>query len=213
LDGVLSEDGTNSFSIPMNDMDRAMAQNSIASLFSGFAFNWSGKLFPKYSWPWTAAREAAFVLANQGRYTSAELDRLFESDDTGPIGSLVIAHLLALANSPEGAKNAATRGLTRLSAEDFLRDCGLFLEGKSGLAVSFAEMVKALRALPENELKALLAVMPEGETTLIREAASALREKPDSPQAVVLRPVLSKYWNTTLRAKVREALREFTALP
>ena len=73
---------------------------------------------------------------NRGRYTDMELDRLYRSEDTGPVGCLVIARLLAAAGVPV-SKTFAQQGLLRLGPDDFLRDCNLFLRGESGLARSF----------------------------------------------------------------------------
>ena len=209
LDRFLGGNETNTFFVPLDEVDRAMAQNSLAAFFSGFAFEWSGELFPKYSWPWTIAREAAFVMVSQGRYTDVELDRLYDSEDTGPIGCLLIARLLATVGSPT-AKSFALQGLIRLGTQDFLRDCDLFLRGGSGLARSFAGMAGTLRTLPADDVAALVAVLPEGEANLLRESAVALREKPDAPPATVLSPIIGKYWEGYLRAKVRQSLRQLT---
>jgi ankyrin repeat protein len=212
LDRFLGRNETNTFFVPLDEVDQAIAQNSVAAFFSGFAFESSRELFPKYSWPWTIARETAFVMMSQGRYTDVELDRLYNSEDTGPIGCLLIARLLATAGSPM-AKSFALQGLMRLGTQDFLRDCGLFLRGESGLSRSLAGMAEALRTLPENELAALVAVLPEAGANMVRESAAALREKPDAPPATVLSPIIGKYWEGTLQAKVRQALRQLTAPP
>ena len=74
-------------------------------------------------------------------------------------------------------------------------------------------MARALRTLPADELAALVTVLSEGEANLLREAAAALREKPDAPPATVLSPIIGKYWEGTLRAKVRQSLRQLTAPP
>ncbi len=209
VDRLLGGSETNAFNIPMDEVDKALAMNSLAAFFSGFAFDWSNKLFPKYSWPWTAAREAAFVMISQGRYTDAELDRLYNSEDTGPIGCLALAHLLSAAGSP-AAKTFALQGVMRLGTADFLRDCNLFLRGESGLARGFAKTTDALRGLSEDEVAGLTAALPEAEATLLRECAAALRAKPESPADSVLAPALGKYWEESLRAKVRAALYRLT---
>ena len=59
----------------------------------------------------------------------------------------------------------------------------LFLRGDSGLARAFARMIAVLRTLPEDELAALLAGLPEREANLLREAAGALRSHPDARTA------------------------------
>jgi hypothetical protein len=206
------DEGTNKFGVPVDDRDLAMAQNSVASLFGGFAFNLSGKLFPKYSWPWTVARESTFVMLGQGRYTDVELDRLHKSDDIGPIGWLAISRLLGMAGS-SASRDFALEGLIRLGSGDFLRDCNLFLSGDSGLARSFAKLAGVLRTMPDDELAALIAVLPEAEAKLVREASAALRTHPEAAPASVLTPALENYWQENLRARVRDSLRQLSLPP
>ena len=212
LDRFFGGNETNAFRVPSDELDQKMALNSVATLYGGFAFQISGDLFPKHSWPWTVARESAFVMLNQGRYTDVELERLYSSDDTGPIGCLMIARLLRTLESPTSSK-FAVQGLVRLDREDFLKDCDLFLRGDSGLARTFAKLAEVLRTLPEDELAALVAVLPETEASLLRESAAALRAHPDGLPAAVLAPAIGKYWQETLRARVREALRQLTVPP
>lgn len=204
VDAVIRDFGTNKFVIPTDEVDLAMAQNNLAALFTGWFFKWGNHLFPKYSWPWTATREAAFLLISQGRYTDLELERLYQSEDTGPIGCLAIARLLSAAGSP-AVKGFALQGLARMGKQSFLRDCQLFLRGDAGLAASFARMAGVLRAMPPAELDSLLKILPEAEAMLLREAATALRTQPDAPLDQVLAPALGNYWESRLRAKVRAA--------
>lgn len=204
VDAVIRDFGTNKFFIPTDEVDLAMAQNNLAALFTGWFFKWGNHLFPKYSWPWTATREGAFLLMSQGRYTDLELERLYQSEDTGPLGCLALARLLSAAGSP-AVKGFALQGLARMGKQSFLRDCQLFLRGDAGLATSFARMAGVLRAMPATELDSLLKILPEAEAQLLREAATALRTKPDAPLDQVLAPALGNYWENSLRAKVRAA--------
>jgi len=212
VDRLMSGSETNVFFVPLDEVDKAMATNSMAAFFSGLVFEYGGELFPKYSWPWTAAREMAFVLISQGRYTDAELDRLYRSEDTGPIGFLVLAHLLSAAGSP-ASKNFASQGIARLDTKYFLRDCNLFLRGESSFARSFARTAEVLRNLPEDEFAALIAVLPEAEANLLRESGAALRANPQAEPAGVLEPAIGKYWEESLRAKVRGSLRQLLGIP
>jgi hypothetical protein len=196
----------------MDATDQAVAQDSVTSFLACFAFDYCGEIFPKYSWPWTVARESAFVIMNQGRYTGDELGRLKDSAGTGPIGCLAIAGVLAMVHSP-ATKDFAAQGLTRLSDRDFLRDCDLFLRGDSGLARNFTRLVQTLRTLSEDELAALVAVLPETEGNLLRESADALRTSPEAAPAEVLALAISKYWQQSLRAKVQKSLGQFAAIP
>jgi hypothetical protein len=198
--------------IPSDDADRALAQNSLSAFFAAFGFRYCNELFPKYSWPWTIAREAVFVSANQTSYTGAELNRLYESEETGPIGCLVLAKLLAKLNSP-AARTFAARGLTRLTAADFQRDCDLLLEGDSRLARTFANVAALLREMPEEEVEGLAAALPENETALLKESVQALRASPKAPLTEAIGPAIEKYWSDSLRAHVRAALQEIRAAP
>jgi hypothetical protein len=212
LDRFFGGDETNTFNVPMDATDQAVAQDSVTGFIAFYAFDYISGMFPKYSWPWTVARESAFVIMNQGRYTGDELGRLKDSADTGPIGCLAIAGVLAIVHSP-AAKDFAGQGLTRLSDQDFLRDCNLFLRGESGLARNFTKLVQGLRTLPADELTALVAVLPEAEANLLRESADALRASPEAAPAEVLTPAISKYWQQSLRTKVQEPLRQLAATP
>jgi hypothetical protein len=200
------------FLIPSDDADRALAQNSLSAFFAAFGFRYCNELFPKYSWPWTIAREAVFVSANQTSYTSGELNRLYESEETGPIGCLVIAKLLAKLNSP-AARTFAVRGLTRLTSSDFRRDCALLLQGDSRLARAFANVAAVLREMPDEEVEALAAALPANEAALLKESVQALRASPSAPLAEAIGPAIEKYWSNSLRAQVRAALQEIPAAP
>jgi hypothetical protein len=193
------------FAIPLDETDLAIARNNLLALYSGIVFRYCSEWFPKYSWPWTLARESVLVLASQGVYAEGELDRLSRSEDTGPIGSLVTASLLGRMN-PAAGRTFATRGLTRLSVTDFKADCRLFLEGNSGLAEGFAKIAAALGKMPEKEVEALAANLPPEEATWLRDSAKALRHSPDQPLLNVLSPALETYWNTKLRAVIRAKL-------
>ncbi len=205
--------GTNnpshSFSIPADEADLALAQNSLSAFLAAFGFRYCNGLFPRNSWPWTLARESVFLLAHQHTYTGAELERLHGAEGTGPMGCLVIGEVLARMGLP-AAKAFGFKGLTLLSANDFLSDCRLFLEGESGLARTFSNMAVVLRDMPPEEVDALAAMLPTEEAGFLRNCAQALRAAPALPLSASLRPALEKYWNQSLRARVRTALRNLS---
>ncbi len=206
LDRVMSTNRqAERFSIPADETDRALAQNSLSAFFAAFGFRYCNEFFPKYSWPWTIARESVFVLAHQGIYADAELKRLYQSEDTGPVGCLLIAEVLARMNSP-AARTFAIGGLVRLSAADFRHDCRLLLQGNSGLARAVSNMMKTLRDMPSEEVNALAAALPSAEAGLLKDCAQALRSAPTQPLPENLAPALNAYWEKSLRAQVRGAL-------
>ena len=193
------------FTVPADEMDRALAQNSISAFFAAVAFRYCSEFFPKHSWPWTIARESVFVLAHQPTYTDSELARLYESADTGPVGCAVIAWLLDKMNSPS-AKTFAVQGLLRLGVRDFRKDCHLFLQGESRLARAFANATVVLRELPPEDIAALAALLPTDEAGFLKDSVRALRAAPTDPPAASLGPALEQYWVKSLRARVRAVL-------
>jgi hypothetical protein len=211
LDRAATSTKDSGFLIPLDAADQALAQNSsAATVYAAFAFRYCNDFFPKYSWPWTVVHESVFVFAQQATYTQAEITRLFESDNTGPIGSLVIASLLTKLDSGV-AKTFAIRGLTRLSASDFRTDCQLFLAGESGLARCFGNIASALREMPEQDVAALAAALPKAEGALLSQCAASLRNAPSQPLSSSLAPALNNYWEDSLRGRVRSSLQKLVS--
>jgi hypothetical protein len=212
IDQNMTNIAAESFFIPSDETDAALAGNSLSALFAAFGFRYCNALFPKHSWPWTIARESVFVLANQTTYTESELQRIYESEDTGPIGCLVIAELLAKLNS-SSAGTFAIGGLTRLGSAHFQNECRVLLEGQSGLARAFSNMASALREMPVEELEALAALLPPDESTFLKDCARNLRAAPNEPLSTSLRSALDAYWENSLRARVRQLLLKLSSSP
>jgi hypothetical protein len=186
-------------------VDLALGRNSIFALCSGFVFRHCNDWFPKYSWPWTMARESVLLLGSQGAYVDAELTRLINSEATGPLGCLALSAGLSRMGSP-AAKEFATRGLTRLGVAGFRADYRLLFEGDTGLAKTAANMAEILRTMPSDQLAALVKTLPPPEARLVRESADALRAQPKAPLESTLGPALDHYWEQSLRRHVRTRL-------
>lgn len=193
------------FSVPPDEVDVALGRNNIFALFSGIVFRHCNEWFPKYSWPWTMARESVLLLGSQGAYIDAELTRLINSESTGPLGCLALSAGLSRMGSP-AAKEFATRGLTRLGAAGFKADYRLLFEGDTGLVKTVANMAEVLRTLPPEQLAALVKTLPPTEAKFVRECAQALQAQPKAPLPAVLGPALDQYWEQSLRSQVRAKL-------
>jgi hypothetical protein len=195
------------FSIPADETDVAPSQNNLFAQCSGVVSKCCSEWFPRYSWPWTMGRESVLLLANQGTYVDAELNRLLSSDSTGPVGRLTLAAGLSRMNSP-ATQVVAASGLTHLRSADFRADCRLLFEGDSGLAKTVANMAEILRILPPSQLAALSKALPAPEGQLLKECAEAVRAQPKSPLAATLAPALTHYWEQSLHDRVRSKLLE-----
>ena len=153
----------------------------------------SDELFEPRSWPWTLLREACFTVQGKGRYTDEALTGIYESSETGPLGYLAIAEVLGHFQPPLARKFAA-RGLERLSAADFRRDCRLFLEGNSISSQCCQRLAASLRALDDEQVAALAKLQSPARGEFIRECSRRLRAAKDQPVLEALAPALDAYW-------------------
>ena len=196
------------FYIPLDQQETMEA--ATRSMYAGAyaaVFKYSNDFFPKGSWPWTAARESVFVLGGKGKYTRAELERIYESKQTGPLGYLTIAKLLTYIKHPT-TRAFAHRGLERLSADDFRKDIRLFLEGDSLLVQSVEEIVLALRDLDYDDIEAIGAILPPEAGKFLRQTAQLLRAANGKPNTEVLAPALDEYWDRALKEQIEAELKE-----
>ncbi|HUT32756.1 MAG TPA: hypothetical protein VNE39_04675, partial [Planctomycetota bacterium] len=123
----------------------------------------SGRLFPRGSWPWTLARETALNLCGKARYTMPELVRLYQSDQTGPIGCLAAAKLLKLAKIDPLATGFAIKGLRNLTPDAFHRDLGMLLAGDSLAAQYALSLLVALGEADAAAIEPLVSTLPAAE--------------------------------------------------
>jgi ankyrin repeat protein len=203
------ESGESFKSPPDYSENMEAATDKLIPLISAVVFRYCNNLFPQRSWPWTVAREAVFVTSGKDAYTMAELKRIYESKETGPIGCLTTSKLLSLVKSPL-AKAFADRGLERLSADDFRSDWRLAFEGESVLAQCLVRTAEAFSDLTDEDIDALVAVLPPEHTAFIRDSARLLREGKDKSLGEVLRPAMDEYWEKTLKKKIEAALKKLT---
>ncbi len=194
---------------PVYSEDMEAATKKLIPQISAVVFRYCNNLFPQRSWPWTVAREAVFVTSGREAYTMAELKRIYESKETGPIGCLTTSKLLSLVKSPL-AHTFAARGLERLSADDFRCDWQLVIEGESVLTQCLTRTAEAFSDLNDEDIEALVAILPPEHAAFIRDSARLLRKGKGRPLGEVLRPALDEYWDKALKKKIEAALKKFT---
>jgi len=197
-----------SFEIPTPKVDlRGRPPTDLIANLTRGVVPYLGDLFPPGSWPWTLVREAGFVLTGKAKYTMAELGRIYQAPQTGPIGHLATAKLVGYMQR-HVAQTFAKRGLERLAATDFRQDYRLLLVGDTIPAQCTMEVAKALRQLEPEEIEALarLAFPDASDETL--KYLKLLCEDQERPTQLVLASILDRYWNEVLRNRVEGALRE-----
>jgi hypothetical protein len=194
--------GTNAFSIPAP----AKQQLNTTAMIAAWIFGYADQLLPARSWPWTLAHESVFVLAGQSGRLKAELQSIHSSTNLGPLAFLSTALLLNLIGSP-AAPTFASRGLERLSPQDFQRDCRPFLDPQTPVGGLFHDAARVLRDLPADDLDVLAAVLPIEHGVFLRVAVNRLKSSHEQSLADTLAPLLEQLWVSALRQRIENSLR------
>jgi hypothetical protein len=108
---------------------------------------------------------------------------------------------------PPLARKFAARGLERLSAADFRRDCRLFFAGDSISSQCCQRLAAALRDLDDQQAAALANLQSPARGEFIQECARRLWAAKDQPVLETLAPPLDLYWEKELRDQVANMLR------
>jgi TPR repeat protein len=114
---------------------------------------------------------------------------------------------------PPLAREFAARGLERLSAGDFRRDCRLLLQGDSICSECCRGLAASLGGLNDEQVAVVAKLQSPARGEFIRECARRLRAAKDQPMLETLMPALEAYWEQELKGQVAAALREETLDP
>jgi hypothetical protein len=202
-------DSNEDFTVPMDLYGSEHPMNTFMAAIGGVAFLYVNDLFPRNSWPWTMTREAVFVVNGNGKYTGAELKRLMDSGETGPVGCDVITHLIVKMD-PSMAKAVAIRGLLHLEKDDFRKDWELLLKRDCVAKKVCENLAQALGKVKEEDVNGLAAILRPEDGEFLKQSAKAMRERKDKSVAETLAPLLDDYWDKRLREKVHDDLRKLT---
>ncbi len=164
------------------------------------------EIFPRESWPWTTAREVAFVVLRKSKYASRELSQLYENGDSGPLCHLTVARLLEFVNK-QAAATFAQRGLERLVIADFQNDFELLLARDHLIGRCVAQAAEVVRDLDEDSLDLLATWMFAKNEDEFRHAIRILQDRRDEPVLELMPEVLMALWDAGLRNHVEWALR------
>ena len=196
------------FSVPY---DFTAGENDpMSNLIAGFAataFQFCNDVFAQGSWPWTLSRETVFIFGGMGKYSLVELGRIYESEETGPLGYLTAAKVLSRLSPRLGGAFAA-KGLSRMSVEAFRKDVRVLLEGDSKLARCLIETAEALRGLDDAERDALLLIFDAEKAEVIGRSVDMLRKDKSTPVKEVIPAACDELWREFLKKKVEAALRK-----
>jgi hypothetical protein len=188
------------------------AQNSMTMLMSMVATYLIDKsdLWPWNSWPWTLAREAGFTLAGQNPYTGAELEKLFTSKQTGPLGCWAAAALLARLNAPL-AEKFARRSLEQLTLDRVEMDVSTILAPENAAGQVVSEALSELGQLNESDLEGISIILGTNATLFAQQTAAAARAQTNRTPVDMLKPAMTGAWEALFRPRMTAALKSLLA--
>ena len=166
-------------------------------------------LFSRASWPWTVSRESLLLLGNRGKHTKTEVARLYRSPDFGPVGCLAVAYAYSHLD-PQTARIFAKRGLERLTAEYFARDCQALFQPDAPQASLPSRALRTLGRLEPADVDAISALLPPDLAAPFKLLARHYRTSPDNPLPADLQAQL---WDAGIKGSVESALKTLSTLP
>ena len=164
----------------------------------------SGQLAAPDSWIAAVLCEKALGVSRRADEGGRAWERLFSSDEAGPLACLAGARNVNSQNS----RAFAIKGLLRLSREDFVRDCQPLIEGDGAVPTTVRNLLTRLATLDDAEIASLTALLPPDDAESLRDAVRVLRQPGVTPNMAALSPVLGNWWDKSLRARLSGALRE-----
>lgn len=170
---------------------------------SGIQF--ADDLFPRESWAWTVWREVGFVLGDKGVYTTKQLQKLFESEEVGPLCYLVMARMLDY-SKPALAAQFARRGSYRVSKEYFRFDYQPLLDSRSLFGRCLFQTASILGNLEPDELKLLTDSFPEPWLKWLESLRLELSCRTNEPIEQALPAALEESWEQGLKGLVFDSL-------
>jgi hypothetical protein len=163
--------------------------------------------FPRDSWPWTVCREAAFAAMGKGAYTGAEVQRIYTSNQVGPICRWVVS-LLMLRVDERMSRLLALRGLSGLGIDDFRNDYQPLLDPNYVTGQFLQHATQVLRSVDSAAIDRLVVSFPEHDQGWLNAALIELRSNPDRSWDAALTSALDVAWETGLNARVEQGLKE-----
>jgi hypothetical protein len=194
------------FSVPI-ELNARTNPGMLAAL-ALFLIPISDQAFDNGSWPWTFGRELAFILANKARYTEKEMERIQDSQYTGPLGCLAGARIFKQIQ-PGMARTFAIAGITRQSSRFFRQDCAVFLDGGAISGQIVRQLLSAVAKMDDKDAETIATALDPSTRELLRSVRRLYRARKDEPVSELLAPALDAYWDSFLKEKVRQQLREF----
>jgi hypothetical protein len=167
-------------------------------------------LFKRGSAPWTLLREISFRGAEmRDPRCMAEVARLINSEEIGPLSCLFAAAVLGPENT-ESAASVARLGLSRMDEAHFRQDLRALLVEGSGMSAALGVAGTVVRSIPNDARRAVLARLPHGSAGLLGAWSCELDRAPEKDSADLLVEVIIDEWHDDLDTSVSDLLERYS---
>jgi hypothetical protein len=204
-EGGQDSDGMDdAFSVPDVTRTANGSRSEIAAI--GACVSWlTHGLFLPGSWPESIGRDALLAVSGNGEAAGVELMRLYKSDKNGPLCYLTVTELLSRFNPPM-AQMMASRGLQRLSLQDFRKEYAVFLNPRCPMGQFAIKVAEFLRETDDGDVQAIAAMLPDVAGKRLQQSVANLRRNRSQPPEQTLPALLDDLWQNGLRERVKAAL-------
>jgi hypothetical protein len=187
------------------------AECDVYGLITGYALPIYRRRVPRTGWLWPVGRDFVFSVLGRPLVSLDEASRYPEVVDSGPLGHLAIS-LLASSINPQLARQLASDSHAHTEPTDFLADCHEFLNEDSWLGRSLLAFLTAMRHLDDDEIRALVRLVPDKRThPQITQCLLLLKSHPERPIQELLPRVCQRLWWGQFRFAVESALIQLAA--
>ncbi|MHC4620631.1 MAG: ankyrin repeat domain-containing protein [Planctomycetota bacterium] len=164
------------------------------------------------SWVRTLSHVSVLIVSGhaQSPSVSLELQELYYSDQIGPIGYLLTAQFLRHLGYP-GFRVFARRGLQTMSAEDFRKDWKPLLIKDSKTKDMIRCSLEEFQTYSAEDIQLVASVFPAEIALLTEATAQKLKEAETEQLHESLDPILTDFWEKTLKEQMRQQLNDLIA--
>ncbi|MHC4185032.1 MAG: tetratricopeptide repeat protein, partial [Planctomycetota bacterium] len=190
-------------------IDESLAEGGMMQLLLSMVYQACHDNLPRDSWVRTLSHVSVLIVSGhaQSPSVSLELKELYYSDQIGPIGYLLTAQFLRYLGYP-GFRVFARRGLQTMSAEDFRKDWKPLLIKDSKTKDMIRCYLEKFQTYSAEDIQLVASVFPAEVASLIEATAQKLKEAEAEQLHESLDPILTDYWEKSLKEQMRQQLNE-----
>ena len=175
--------------------------NPFYEIISMVLFQFKDDLFMAGSWPWTMCVKSMTIKERDLIYSEEFLIDFCKSTNIGPVGCAVVTYILANSQS-EKAKDTALKGLGKMNADQFKKDCLPIFEKNSALYELLTEAFRFYAELEPQEKKLLLDALEA--ISLPTETILEIDQYPEKTIPEILDTTLSSLWEKVFKDIIKD---------